>query len=186
MPTENSHQVGKIAPQQAEFLMTPEQHRRRAQNMRDAGRPDLAKQHENLAKAIEYRGQQGRKTRPPTEAAYASLLRMSLNTCSHKISGLRSPALASATSFVAIDCLTSSSQSPVRRAMQTISSATLRTRLLSWSNRSPLRNGVIGMARSLGPQAGARPVSQPPTPGAMPQSVMLEQYSVNNTLSVCY
>jgi propanediol dehydratase small subunit len=61
MPTENSHQVGKIAPQQAEFLMTPEQHRRRAQNMRDAGRPDLAKQHENLAKAIEYRGQQGRK-----------------------------------------------------------------------------------------------------------------------------
>jgi hypothetical protein len=29
--------------------------------MRDAGRPDLAKQHENLAKAIEYRGAAGAK-----------------------------------------------------------------------------------------------------------------------------
>ena len=55
MPTENPHQVGKIAPPQEGFLMTPEQHRRRAQDMRDAGRPDLAKHHENVAKAIEYR-----------------------------------------------------------------------------------------------------------------------------------
>jgi hypothetical protein len=39
-----------------------------------------------------------------------------------------------------------SSQSPVRRAMQTISNATRRTRSPSKSNRSPLRNGVIGMA----------------------------------------
>jgi hypothetical protein len=33
-----------------------------------------------------------------------------------------------------------------RRAMQTISSATPKTRVVSGSNRSPLRNGVIGMA----------------------------------------
>jgi hypothetical protein len=39
----------------------------------------------------------------------------------------------------------SSSLSPIRRAMQTISKATPRTRLSSGSNRSPLRNGVIGM-----------------------------------------
>jgi len=48
-------------------------------------------------------------------------------------------------SFVAIACLTPSSQSPVRRAMQTISNAIPRTRCPSKSKRSPLRNGVIGM-----------------------------------------
>jgi hypothetical protein len=55
MPTENPHQVGKSAPQQAGFLMTPEQHRRRALEMREVGRPDLARQHELLAQAIERR-----------------------------------------------------------------------------------------------------------------------------------
>jgi hypothetical protein len=48
MATENPHQVRKIVPPPAEFLMTPEQHRRRAQEMLEAGRPDLAKHHENL------------------------------------------------------------------------------------------------------------------------------------------
>jgi hypothetical protein len=70
---------------------------------------------------------------------------MSFNTSSHKISGLRSPPLASVMSFVAIACL-KSSQSLVRRAMQTISNAMLKTRVLSGSNRSQLWNGVIGMA----------------------------------------
>src|ERR1700730_18069178 len=51
---------------------------------------------------------------------------MSFNTSSHKISGLRSPALASAMSVVGTACLTPSSHSPVRRAMQSISNATLR------------------------------------------------------------
>jgi hypothetical protein len=38
---------------ESRFLMTPAQHRRRAQDMREAGRPDLAKHHELLAQAIE-------------------------------------------------------------------------------------------------------------------------------------
>jgi hypothetical protein len=58
MPTENPHQIGEIAPRQAGFLMTPEQHRRRALEMQESGRPDLARQHENLANAIEYRRRQ--------------------------------------------------------------------------------------------------------------------------------
>jgi hypothetical protein len=49
--------------------------------------------------------------------------------------------LASAMSFVAIACLTPSSHSPVRRAMQSISNATLRTRLLS---RSPVAVKEMG------------------------------------------
>jgi hypothetical protein len=36
------------------FLMTPEQHRRRAERLRQSN-PELAKHHENLAKAIEKR-----------------------------------------------------------------------------------------------------------------------------------
>jgi hypothetical protein len=51
----DTYQVRKIEPPPAGFLMTPEQHRRRAQNMRDFGRPDLARQHELLAQAIECR-----------------------------------------------------------------------------------------------------------------------------------
>jgi hypothetical protein len=35
-------------------------------------------------------------------------------------------------------------------------------------------------------QAGARLVSQPPTPGAVPLPVMVELYSVNKALSACY
>jgi hypothetical protein len=54
MPAENPHQIGKIAPL-AGFLMTSEQHRRRAQDMRDAGRPDLAQHHDNCALIIERR-----------------------------------------------------------------------------------------------------------------------------------
>jgi hypothetical protein len=60
---------------------------------------------------------------------------MSFNTSSHKMSGVRSPVLASAMSFSAIASLMPS-----------------------------LRNGVIGTAL-LPYQAGARPVSQPPKPG---------------------
>jgi hypothetical protein len=63
---------------------------------------------------------------PPPVRAHCWGRRMSFNTSSHKISGLRSPALATAMSFVGIACLTPSSHSPVRRAMQSISNATLR------------------------------------------------------------
>src|SRR5262245_19240405 len=49
--------------------------------------------------------------------------------------------------------------------MQTISNATRRTRSPSKSNRSPLRNGGMGMA-------GARLVSQPPTPSPVPLPVI--------------
>jgi hypothetical protein len=46
------------------FLLTPQQHRRRAQDMREAGRPDLAEHLEKLALAIE-RAQSQQKS--PTE-----------------------------------------------------------------------------------------------------------------------
>ena len=98
---------------------------------------------------LSYFGSARTEDRAASEAVHCWGRRMSFNVSSHKISGLRSPALTSAMSFVAMACLMSSSQSPVRRAMQTISSATLRTRVLSGSNRSPLRNGMIGMACSL-------------------------------------
>jgi hypothetical protein len=65
---------------------------------------------------------------------------------------------------VAIACLTPSSQSPVRRPMQTISNATRRTRSPSKSNRSPLRNGVIGMALLPGNRRERGRVSQPSAP----------------------
>jgi hypothetical protein len=64
MSTEN-HQ--EIAPP-AGFLMTPEQHRRRALEMREAGRPDLARQFELVAQAIEHRRQQGRAGSPSCES----------------------------------------------------------------------------------------------------------------------
>jgi propanediol dehydratase small subunit len=47
--------VWQVAPLQDGFMLTPEQHRRRAQDMRDAGRPDLAQHHENCALIIERR-----------------------------------------------------------------------------------------------------------------------------------
>jgi hypothetical protein len=84
--------------------------------------------------------------RAASEAAHCWGVRISFNTCSHKMSGLRSPFLASAMSFVAIACLTQSSQSPVRRPMQIASNATPKMRVPSKSNRSPSRNGVIGVA----------------------------------------
>jgi hypothetical protein len=40
------------------FLMTPEQHRERAEEMLQMGRPDLAQHHENLARLIERRRRQ--------------------------------------------------------------------------------------------------------------------------------
>ena len=43
---------------------------------------------------------------------------ISLNACSHKISGLRSPAFARSMIFAAMARLTPSSQSPTLRAMQ--------------------------------------------------------------------
>jgi lysophospholipase L1-like esterase len=39
----------------APFLMTPAQHRERAEEMLELGRPDLARQHLNLARLIERR-----------------------------------------------------------------------------------------------------------------------------------
>jgi hypothetical protein len=47
--------VWQIAPLRDGFILTPEQHRQRAQDMREAGRPDLAQHHENLARLIERR-----------------------------------------------------------------------------------------------------------------------------------
>src|SRR5215472_9797496 len=86
--------------------------------------------------------------RPPqrASAAYICGSRMPFKARSHNRSGLRSPVFASSMILFAIACLTSSSQSPVRRAMQTCSSATPRIRLVSGSKRWPLRNWVIGMA----------------------------------------
>jgi propanediol dehydratase small subunit len=60
----DTYQVRKIEPPPTDFLMTPEQHRWRAQDMRNAGRPDLAKHHEILAQAIERR----RRGRPNSAA----------------------------------------------------------------------------------------------------------------------
>jgi hypothetical protein len=50
--------VWQIAPPQPGFILAPEQHRRRAQDLRDAGRPDLARHHDNCALIIERRRQQ--------------------------------------------------------------------------------------------------------------------------------
>ena len=44
--------VWEVVPLQPGFILSPAQHRRRAQDLRDAGRPDLARNHENLAKLI--------------------------------------------------------------------------------------------------------------------------------------
>jgi hypothetical protein len=49
--------VWQIAPPLPGFILTPAQHRRRAQDLRDAGRPDLAKQHNNCARIIQHRRQ---------------------------------------------------------------------------------------------------------------------------------
>jgi hypothetical protein len=56
--------VWQIAPRQDGFILSPAQHRRRAQDLRDAGRSDLAQHHENLAKAIDCRRRQGRAGSP--------------------------------------------------------------------------------------------------------------------------
>ncbi len=45
----------RVAPPLPGFILTPAQHRRRAQDLRDAGRPDLAKHHDNCALIIERR-----------------------------------------------------------------------------------------------------------------------------------
>jgi hypothetical protein len=47
--------VWQIAPRHDGFLLTAAQHRRRAQDLRDAGSPDLARHHDNLALIIERR-----------------------------------------------------------------------------------------------------------------------------------
>ena len=57
-------------------------------------------------------------------------VQISFKACSHNISGLRSPAFARSMIFVALACLTPSSLSPIRRAMQTSSKATPRMRLI--------------------------------------------------------
>jgi hypothetical protein len=44
-----------LAPLQEGFILTPAQHRRRATDLRDAGRPDLAQHHDNCARIIERR-----------------------------------------------------------------------------------------------------------------------------------
>jgi hypothetical protein len=50
--------VWQIAPPRDGFILTPEQHRRRATDLRDAGRPDLAQHHDNCARIIERRRRQ--------------------------------------------------------------------------------------------------------------------------------
>src|SRR5262249_29458465 len=76
--------------------------------------------------------------RPPYDpAASIGDVRMSFTTCSQSTSGLHSPALAKAMILLAMACLTSSAQSPVRSAKQAISSATPMTRVVSGSNFSP-------------------------------------------------
>jgi hypothetical protein len=47
--------VWQIAPRQDGFVLSPEQHRRRATDLRNAGRPDLAQHHDILALLIERR-----------------------------------------------------------------------------------------------------------------------------------
>jgi hypothetical protein len=91
-----------------------------------------------------------RKTedRAASEAAHCWGLRMSFNASSHKISGLRSPALTSAMSFVAIACLMSSSQSPVRRAMCRPPSGTSSDQLPSGS--SAPAGGLEAMGAAFG------------------------------------
>jgi hypothetical protein len=58
MSTENRPEPHDPYP----FLMTPAQHRERAEEMLEAGRPDLAKHHENLARLIEHRRRQQQPT----------------------------------------------------------------------------------------------------------------------------
>jgi hypothetical protein len=62
MPTEDRAQrpwilpaIWQIVPPQEGFILSPAQHRRRAQDLRDAGRPDLARNHETCALIIERR-----------------------------------------------------------------------------------------------------------------------------------
>src|SRR5262249_41821925 len=93
--------------------------------------------------------------------------RISSKARSHNRSGLHSPVFASAMILFAIACLTSSAQSPIRRPMQTCSNATPRTRNGSWSNCSRFKKGLIGIRGSASSQAGARSVSQPPTPASV-------------------
>ena len=47
--------VWQIMPPQEGFTLSPEQYRRRADDLRDAGRPDLAQAHDNLALIVEHR-----------------------------------------------------------------------------------------------------------------------------------
>jgi propanediol dehydratase small subunit len=47
--------IWQIAPPPESFCLTPEQHRRQAQDLRDVGRPDLAHNHEICALIIERR-----------------------------------------------------------------------------------------------------------------------------------
>jgi hypothetical protein len=74
--------------------------------------------------------------------------RISFNACSHKTSGLRSPASARAMILSAMACLTPSSQSPIRRAMHVVSNATPRMRVVSRSNLRPFKKGLMGMDHS--------------------------------------
>jgi hypothetical protein len=62
MPTENRASrpwilpaVWQIIPPQEGFILAPAQHRRRAQDLRDAGDAALARHHDNLALIIERR-----------------------------------------------------------------------------------------------------------------------------------
>jgi hypothetical protein len=62
--------------------------------------------------------------------------------------GIAFVSLGQGNDFVGDCLLTSSAQSPVRRAKQVISRATPMTRVVSWSKFSPLRNSLIGMLRA--------------------------------------
>jgi hypothetical protein len=62
MPTENRASrawilptVWQIMPPPDGFTLSPEQYRRRADDLRAAGWPDAARHHDNLAKIVEHR-----------------------------------------------------------------------------------------------------------------------------------
>jgi hypothetical protein len=50
--------IWQVAPPLPGFILTPAQHRRRATDLREAGRPDLARHHDNCALIIEHRRRQ--------------------------------------------------------------------------------------------------------------------------------
>src|SRR5262249_10347444 len=81
-------------------------------------------------------------------ACYGCRSRNSLRTPSHRISGLRSPALASSMMRLAMIWLVMTGRSARPSAMRAISNATPMTRLTSGSGPVSSRRGVLGIRRA--------------------------------------